>query len=71
MYLAIKLKEFLMFDRSMKQNKVETSIPEFWFSRHMGVIWKLYVDDIFVLIVYSGAMLRVRLLFFIKNTLEV
>ena len=53
----------------MKRNRVETTILEFWFSRHMWVIQKLYVDDIVILIVHSGATLRIKLLFFIKNIL--
>ena len=53
----------------MKKNRVETTIPEFWFSGHMWIIWELYIDDVIVLIVCSKATLRVRLLFFIKNIL--
>ena len=46
----------------MKRNGVETTIPEFWFSGHIGVIWKLYVDNIIVLIVHNRASLRDNML---------
>ena len=53
----------------MKRNRVETTILEFWFSGHIWVIQKLYIDDVIVLIMRSGAMLRVKTLFFIKTML--
>ena len=58
-----------MFDRSIKKNRVETTILEFWFNRHMWIIQELYIDDVIVLIMHSGATLRVKTLFFIKTIL--
>ena len=54
----------------MKWNRVKITIPEFRFCGHLRIVWKLNVNNINILDVYSWTMSRVGVLFFIKNMLR-
>jgi len=55
----------------MKRYRVEVTTPEFWFSRQIGVVQKLNVDNIVIIVIGSCVMLLSFALIHVASTFRV